>query len=208
MIQENLDKIAGVFARLGIPYVEPYDTTVGEVVNKEKGNHRGIYWIFPLINFYIGLSASLGSTMSGVRFDTHILKFLVDLATLYGRSRSHKFEEKCEPYKKLPAGWNYALRKHIINEDYIPSHWIKVPVDQIPPGKGGESGKKWVRPGVLDYPVTYREGIDPYEIPVKIWNLNHLTPKQIADLEKAIIKAIWPEANDETYNKFYKHLDK
>ena len=193
---ENLRKIKECFYSLDIDYIEPYESTVGKIASKENGNHRGLYYIYPEKNFYFGLSGkSKTATISSGRMNTHILKLRVDLSSLYGPEN-----EKCQPSKTFPQGWKYAVRKHIINEKTkIPSHWIAM----IPP----EGKKKWVKPGCLNYPVTYQKTISPEGLKVLVWDLNHLSPKAIKSIEKRVIKSIWPEANSETYNKKYKKID-
>jgi hypothetical protein len=70
--------------------------------------------------------------------------------------------------------------------DKIPSHFVKI-------------GKKRVAPGVLDFPVKHKVDIDT--LPVVVWNLDHLTHEQISQIEEAVIPAIWPYCNSETYRK-------
>jgi len=204
-MQQRLDTIQQLIFDITGVMVEYEWSTVEDVYTKKTGMFRGLYYIDPARNFYFGLGKSETSLIATGRMNTHVLKLTVDLASLYG-----SVDEKCEPFKQFPAGWNYAMRKHYINENAqpIPSHFVKVPTQEIPQGKGGKTGKKWVKPGVLDYPITYREGIDVMQLPVVLWNLNQFTPQQIKEIETAVIKAIQPEANDETYKKYYKKLDK
>jgi len=201
-MQQRLDTIQQkIYSITGVA-VEPEWSTVEDVYTKKTGMFRGLYYIDPARNFYFGLAKSETACIATARMNTHVLKLTVDLAGLYG-----SVNEKCEPFKQFPAGWNYAMRKHYINESSqaIPSHWARAEV--IPAGRGGKNGNKWVRPGCLHYPVTYREGIDVMQLPVVLWNLNQFTPQQIKQIETAVIQAILPEANDETYKKYYKQLD-
>ena len=48
--------------------------------------------------------------------------------------------------------------------------------------------------------------IDPKKIPVLVWNLDHLTSKQISDIEKEVIKQLYPYCNTETYKKRQKNV--
>jgi hypothetical protein len=202
-MQQRLDTIQKAILDITGVVVEAEHSDVTDVAAKKAGMFRGLYYIDPARNFYFGLAKSQTACIATARMNTHVLKLTVDLSGLYG-----SVNEKCEPFKQFPAGWNYAMRKHYINESSqaIPSHWTKAEV--IPEGKGGKSGNKWVKPGCLHYPVTYREGVDVMKLPVVLWNLDPFTPQQIKDIESAVIAAIEPEANDETYKKYYKKLDK
>lgn len=190
MLKENLSRIKQVFEQLDINWVEPYETTVQDVLEKRAGMHRGLYWIYPEENFYFGLAKSKNTLIATKRMDTHILKLTVDLATLYG-AKSKDTSPKVEPYKQFPEGWKAAVRKYIIEDaGPIPSHWrsVKHP-----------TRKRWVEPGVLEYPVEFK--VDPYSLTVLIWDLNHLSPNQIKSIEEGVIHSIWPYANSETHSK-------
>ena len=172
-------QIRQVFEQLGHAWVEPYSTTVGAINRREVGNHRGLYYIYPKNNFYFGLAAT-GTIIA--RFQTHRLKLDVDQAALYGPAR-----EKKQPGKTFPEGWKAGVCKYIIEGvDSIPSHF-----DRISPTR--------VKPGVLDFPVIHKVDVDT--LPVLIWNLDHLTVKQIKEIEEAVISIIWPYCNDETFRK-------
>jgi hypothetical protein len=175
----NLDKIELVFQQLGHTWVEPYATTEGAINRREVGNHRGLYYIYPEKNFYFGMAAT--NTVIK-RHETHRLKLDVNLAALYSTP-----VEKVEPARTFPEGWKEGVRKFIIEDTGpIPSHFIQVRT-------------KWVRPGVLNFPVTHQVNVDT--LPVLVWNLDHLTTNQIKSIEKIIIKTIWPYCNNETYRK-------
>ena len=178
-----LDKIQAAFEAQGIEWVEPYATTEGEINRKEAGNHRGLYWIYPEVNFYFGKAAT--NTVHN-RHKTHRPKLDVDLAGLYSTPK-----EKKEPKWIFPEGWKAAVRKFIIEDTgEIPSHYEK-------------TGNGTVVPGVLDFPVTHKVDVDT--LPVLVWDLEHLTAKQIAALEDAVIPAIYPYANTETHKKRLKN---
>ena len=174
-----LDKIQTAFEAQGIAWVEPYATTEGAINRKETGDHRGLYWIYPEVNLYFGKAAT--NTVH-LRHKTHRPKLDVDLAALYSTPK-----EKKEPKWIFPEGWKEAVRKYIIEDTgEIPDHWIK-------------TDRGTVVPGVLDFPVTHRVDIDT--LPVLVWNLDHLTPKQISNIEEEVIPRIWPYANVETHRK-------
>jgi hypothetical protein len=176
-MEQNLNKIKQVFADLGIDWVEPYMTTEGAINRKEAGLHRGLYYIYPEVNFYFGKAAT--NTVHN-RHKTHRPKLDVDLATLYSTPK-----EKKEPKWIFPEGWKEAVRKYIIEDTGpIPSHYVK-------------TENKTVVPGVLNHPVTHKVNVD--SLPVMLWNLDHLTAEQIGTIEDTIIETIWPYANDETY---------
>ncbi len=177
MLKENLAQIRQIFARQGVDWVEPYETTEGAINRKETGLHRGLYYIYPEVNFYFGKAAT--NTVHN-RHKTHRPKLDVDLAALYSTPK-----EKKEPKWIFPEGWKEAVRKFIIEDTGpIPQHYVK-------------TGRGTVVPGVLDYPVTHKVDVD--SLPVLVWNLDHLTAEQISNIEDEIITTIWPYANDETY---------
>ena len=178
-MKEILEKIKEVFARRGVAWVEPYMTTEGAINRKEAGLHRGLYYIYPEVNFYFGKAAT--NTVHE-RHNTHRPKLDVNLSKLYGPAT-----EKKQPTWIFPKGWKEAVRKYIIEDQGdIPDHYVKL-------------GKNRVAPGVLDYPATHKVDVD--SLPVLVWNLDHLTAEQISSIEDEIIPTIWPYANDETYNR-------
>ena len=104
------------------------------------------------------------------------------MATLYGPA-----VEKVEPRWQFPEGFKEGVCKYLLEGvDTIPSHYVKI-------------GKKQVAPGVLDFPVKHKVDVDTLE--VLVWNLEHLTAEQISEIEEAVIPAIWPYCNSETYRK-------
>jgi hypothetical protein len=179
MLKENLELIQSVFAQLGIEYTEPYATTEGAINRSETGQHRGLYYIYPEVNFYFGKAAT--NTVVN-RHKTHRPKLDVDLAALYSTPK-----EKKEPKWIFPEGWKEAVRRYIIEDTGpIPSHFVK-------------TGRGTVVPGVLEHPVTHLIDVDT--LPVLVWDLEHLTAQQISQIEEHVIEAIWPYANDETYRR-------
>jgi hypothetical protein len=106
----------------------------------------------------------------------------VNLAELYSTP-----VEKVEPKWQFPEGWKAGVCKYIIEGvDNIPSHYTKV-------------GQRRVQPGVLDFPVKHRVDVDT--LPVVVWNLDHLSSKDIGRIEKLVIPSIWPYCNSETHKK-------
>ena len=53
----NLDTINNIIKNHVKNKCDPYSTTEGSINNKECGNHRGLYYIYPELNFYFGLSS-------------------------------------------------------------------------------------------------------------------------------------------------------
>lgn len=174
-----LEKIKQVFFSHGVAWVEPYLTTEGAINRKETGMHRGLYYIYPEVNFYFGKAAT--NTVHN-RHKTHRPKLDVDLATLYSTPK-----EKKEPKWIFPEGWKEAVRKFIIEDTGpIPDHYSK-------------TDRGTVVPNVLNFKVQHKVDVD--SLPVLVWNLEHLDSKTISKIEDDIITTIWPYANDETYRK-------
>jgi len=173
---EQLIKIRRVFESQGIKWVEPYQTTEGDIVLKKGSRHRGLYYIYPQVNFYFGKAAT--NTVHA-RHKTHYLKLRVDLAGLYSTPVPKK-----EPKNKFPLGWKEAVCKYIIEVvDTIPDHYVKTNTGVIP--------------GVLNFPVKHRVDVD--RLTVLVWDLDHLTKEEISRLEDAIIPKLLPYANSESY---------
>lgn len=184
MTQTHLNAIAEVFDRQGHAWTEPYVTTEGAINRHETGDHRGLYWILPEVNFYFGKAAT--NTVIA-RHHTHRPKLDVDLATLYGPP-----VPKIEPRWSFPQGFKQGVCKYIIQGvDHIPSHFVR-------------TGPRSVKPGVLHFPVTHQRDVDT--LPVWVWNLEHLTAGQISALEQSIIPAIWPYCNNQTHRRRQREL--
>lgn len=178
-----LEQFKAVFEQQGIDWVEPYATTEGAINRKQAGMHRGLYWIYPEVNMYVGKAAT---NSVHLRHKTHRAKLDVDLAGLYSTPR-----EKKEPKWVFPQGWKAAVRKFIIEDTgEIPSHYTK-------------TDRGTVVPGVLDFPVKHKVDIDT--LPVLVWDLEHLTAKQISAIEDALIESVEPYANTETHRKRLKN---
>lgn len=178
-MESNLQLIKEVFVQQGVEWVEPYLTTEGAINRKEVGMHRGLYYIYPEVNFYFGKAAT--NTVHN-RHKTHRPKLDVDLSALYSTPK-----EKKQPKWSFPSGWKEAVCKYIIEGvDVIPDHFAN-------------TDRGTVVPGVLNFPVQHKVNVDT--LPVLVWNLDHLTPEQISSIEDQIITTIWPYANDETYRR-------
>ena len=174
----KIEAIRHVFAQLMIDYVEPYLTTEGDINRGLTGRHRGLYYIYPEVNFYFGKAAT--NTVRE-RHQTHRAKLDVDLKKLYGPPVVKK-----QPRWSFPDGWRAGVCRYIIEgTDHIPDHFVRV-------------GKQ-VAPGVLDFPVTHRVQVDT--IPVLVWNLEHLPAHTISEIEELVIPAIWPYCNAETHRR-------
>lgn len=177
MLEQRLQLIRSVFIQQSVEWVEPYLTTEGAINRKEVGDHRGLYYIYPEVNFYFGKAAT--NTVHN-RHKTHRPKLDVDLATLYSTP-----VEKREPKWIFPEGWKEAVRRFLIEDPgEIPSHYVK-------------TGRGTVVPGVLNFPVRHLVDVDT--LPVMVWDLDHLSSSQISQIEDKVITTIWPYANDETY---------
>ena len=77
-------KIKQIFEQAGVVYREPEMARVETVVTGQTGRFRGIYYIWPEQNFYVGLAKSPGASIADKRMDTHVLKLTVNLKGLYG----------------------------------------------------------------------------------------------------------------------------
>jgi hypothetical protein len=182
--KDRLSQIKKIFIEEGHDYLVPKTSTVKEVAEGLEGTHRGLYYIWPEKNFYLGLAKSPDAQISFKRMDTHVLKLNVDLRGLYcGKGDNRQIKK--EPYKQFPEGWREGVSKYLLEgSPIIPIHFKKTP-----------SGK--VKPINLDFKCRLK--FDPMNLPVLLWNLNHLEPHQIKTLETKIIKTIWPFCNNETY---------
>lgn len=178
MVSQRLQAIRAVFDSLGIAYTEPYSTTVGAIVSKQAGNHRGLYYIYPENNFYFG-KATKGNNIIK-RHYSHKAKMDVNLRWLYSVPRI-----KVQPRSIYPEGWKAGVLKYLVEgTDSIPDHYVRI-------------GPKQVAPAVLDFPVKHV--VDTAQVQVLLWDLSHLTDVQIGDIEHAVIAALLPYCNTETH---------
>jgi hypothetical protein len=190
MQDQGVEIIKTAFVQSGHCWVEPIITTEGAINRKETGDFRGLYWIYPEVNFYFGKAASPTASIIA-RHATHRTKLDVNLAELYSTPVKKK-----EPKSSFPEGWKAAVCKYIIEGvSEIPKHYVKH-------GKGKDA---YVTPGVLSFQVTHKVDIDT--LPVLLWDLDHLAPKDISSIEKLIIAALEPYANTETHRKRLKNLN-
>ncbi len=89
MIMNNLELINSIVERHIKKKCSPHSTTEGSINNNECGNHRGLYYIYPEVNFYFGLAKSKNATIID-RHKKHRAKLDVDLKRLYGHSSKKK----------------------------------------------------------------------------------------------------------------------
>lgn len=182
---QRLQTIRAVFDSLGIAYVAPYITTVGDIVRKQAGKHIGLYYIYPEKNFYFG-KATKGNNIIK-RHYSHKAKMDVNLRWLYSKPRI-----KVQPRSVFPEGWKAGVLKYLVEGvDQIPDHFVRL-------------GPKQVAPGVLDFPVKHI--VDTEQITVLLWDLSHLTDAQIGDIEQGVINALLPYCNTETHQMRVKGL--
>ncbi len=155
--------------------------------------HRGLYYIYPEVNFYFGKAESTkGSGTIYHRHKTHRPKLDVNLAALYGPPNI-----KCEPKWTFPKGWKEGVAKFLIEAcDSIPVHFSKVKDENIEKCK---DAKTKCQPENLDFTVNHKVDIDT--LPVLVWDLDHFSEEEIYHIETAVITTIWPYCNDETYRK-------
>lgn len=176
----NLDTINSIIKNHVKHKCDPYSTTEGAINNEECGNHRGLYYIYPELNFYFGLSSKKNGTIID-RHETHRAKLDVNINKLYGPARKKK-----EPAIQFPKGWQEGICKYIIDGvDNIPQYFKKI-----------DDG--YVEPIYCDFSVKHL--IDVNKIPVIIWNLNDYPPQIIEAIEDEVIGTIYPYCNTETSN--------
>ena len=177
-MKNNIDIINSIIENYVKKKCVPYYTTEGSINNKECGNHRGLYYIYPELNFYFGLSSKKNATIIA-RHETHRAKLDVNINKLFGPARKKK-----EPSLQFPIGWQEGICKYIIDEvDEIPQYFKKT-VDGF------------VEPIYLDFSVKHLIDVD--KIQVIIWNLNEYPPETIEAIEDKVIETIYPYCNKET----------
>ncbi len=175
--KEAVAKIRRVFEDQKIKWVEPNQTTVWDIHREKEGRCRGLYYIYPEVNFYFGMTSSRTNTICGSRFKPHYAKLKVDLSAMYGPPVPKK-----EPQWPFPEAWKRGVIKHLLEPgvDRIPSHYAG-------------TNKKAVTPANLNFRVKHR--VNPDNLLVLVWNLNHLNPEEIKSLETAIIDKLRPCCN-------------
>ena len=179
MIMNNLELINSIIERHIKKKCSPYSTTEGSINNNECGNHRGLYYIYPEVNFYFGLAKSKNATIID-RHKKHRAKLDVDLKRLYGPSSKKK-----QPAITFPKGWQEGICKYIIDEvDEIPKYYEKL-----------ENG--YIEHSNLFFPVKHLINVN--QIRVVVWNLHEYSSEKIKAIEDEVIKTIYPYCNDETY---------
>lgn len=176
-----LDLIKKVFQKYNIEY-ETIHTTVGEIARGEVGNFRGFYWIWPDVNFYFGIAASITANVTN-RFKTHLMKLRVALAEMYG-----PLKEKKQPKKTYPINWIDGVLTFIIEAiEPFPEWYVK-------------TDRGTVLPGQFDF--KFKHKVDPDTLPVTVFKVSQdVPPQDIKDAETEIIELMEPYANDETYRK-------
>jgi len=195
LMKKEVNLIKNVFEDLNYEWHMPYMTTEGAINRKEVGMHRGLYYIYPEVNFYFGKAESKeGRGTVYYRHKTHRPKLDVDLRALYGPEKI-----KCEPNWKFPKGFREGVAKYLLKGDVsIPDHFK---IDK----KSGrcKNGNYRCRPSNLDFKDKHKieHIVEIDTLPVLVWNLNHLSEKAIKEIESAVITTIWPYCNDETYRK-------
>jgi len=89
-VENALSTIRKIFDDHKIKWVDPITATVGEIYRGKAGTCRGLYYIFPDVNFYFGMTNSDTNTICGSRFKPHYAKMKVDLRAMYGYDRPKK----------------------------------------------------------------------------------------------------------------------
>jgi hypothetical protein len=217
MAPENLNYFRDAFAELGIDYVEPRKTIVNALATKQEGKHRGIYFIYgrdintnELAYFYIGLASKKTASIVK-RFEPHYAKLMADLPKLYRANK--KDLTNPEPKRKdatyeYPKNWKAGVSQQFLNGVEIPDYRKKLRTDTITLQRGKNAGKvkkmDLYMPGELDW-VPPKFSRNPDQLPVLIWNLDHLSQAAIDWLETILIakyKPIFNNDNDKSRNDF------
>lgn len=176
----NLDRINKIIEKYTKKKCDPYSTTEGAINNAECGNHRGLYYIYPELNFYFGLAKDKKATIIK-RHEKHRAKLDVNLKKLYGPPIKKK-----QPEITFPKGWQEGICKYIIDGiDNIPQYFKK-------------TSDGYVEPICRDFSVKHLIDVD--KIQVIIWNLNEYPPEIIKAIEDEVIETIYPYCNQETSN--------
>ena len=170
------------FASLNIPYVAPYKATVKQLHEGTVGRHRGLYLIHsaatPPVFYYLWLAKSPTATISG-RFQPHYAKLTVNLPKLYGG-----LVPKKETQWQFPRNWRKGVRQHFLdNPEDIPDYWK------------GRQKHDVIEPINHDWKPQWKAGVAVDSLPVLAWDLSALEPKQIDDLETAMIRGFKPVFN-------------
>ena len=178
--------IQQIFDEAGVVYQEPEMARVHQVVTGQTGKFRGIYYIWPEQNFYVGLAKSPKASIADKRMDTHVLKLMVNMKSLYG-GKHQNTDIKKEPYKQFPEGWRYGVSRYLLKDSpIIPLHW-----------QSRTDGR--VEPCNLDFVCEHHQ--DPMQLPVALWNLNDCTPDEIEAVETGMKTTLWPVCNTETHRR-------
>ena len=157
---------------------DPYSTTIGSINNQECGNHRGLYYIYPEVNFYFGISSKKNATIIS-RHEKHKAKLDVNFKKLYGPDNKKK-----EPQIQFPKGWQEGICKYIIEGiEEIPQYFKK-------------TSDGYVEPINVDFSLKHL--LDINKIEVVIWNLKEYSSHTIEAIEEEVIETIFPFCNTET----------
>ena len=174
----NLDTINSIIKNHIKHKCDSYSTTEGAINNEECGNHRGLYYIYPELNFYFGLAKDKKATIIK-RNEKHRAKLDVNLKKLYGPPIKKK-----QPTITFPKGWQEGICKYIIDGvDNIPQYFKKI-----------DDG--CVEPIYWDFSVKHLIDVDKIE--VIVWNLDKYPPETIQAIEDEVIETIYPYCNTET----------
>jgi hypothetical protein len=179
MIEQLTSAMKAAMTSLDIAYTKHQDATVHRLYLGHAGRHTGIYIVYgPNKTYYIGI-ATESNTIYG-RFQPHYAKFTVNLSAMYGGTDKDKKETRWQ----FPKNWRKGIKQEfLLNEDNIPNYWI------------GKQKKEVIKPSNLDWKPVFKEGVDIDNISVAVWDLGHLTPKQIDILETALVQDLKPLFN-------------
>lgn len=178
---QHVDTIINLVERFTGRKQRPYESTVGSLEAGLHGVHRGLYYIYPEVNFYFGKCHSPTATVFGRFYKNHGSKLRANPAELYGPP-----SRKVQPRIETPQGWREGVARFIYSDmPEYPEYYRKV-------------GPRQVEPVIKEN--RYTPVVNIADISVLVWNMSD-DPKTISDVETAVIAAIEPYCNTETYKK-------
>ena len=173
LLKERINLIKSAFEFSEAKWIEPFETTEGNIVNQKIDTKiKGMYYFYEN-NFYLGIS-SKGTIYE--RHKTHKPKFDVNLHLLW---KNHW------DFSKV---WQEGVKKFYLEKDPGPIPFIK---------RKNKNHRPY--PEGFEFHVIHKINTD--NIKVLIWNMDHLPPWQIEMIEKIAIYKLWLYCNDETSSR-------
>ena len=165
--------ISRAFTANNVDYIDPVYVVVLDLHTGKAGKHRGLYFISPEMNLYFGKASGANASIHA-RFQPHYSKLKVALK---------KFSQYIPKAAwSFPAGWREGIRRFILD-----------PTSILPEPNSPNFDPTSFEP-------KFKNGINIDSMPVAIWDLSYLSPKQISDIEKHVLRgSLQPFCNTETH---------